>query len=152
MQVIETKDATLVHEIMMDAFSEYADDPIPAGALNETLEQAEERLATIDRAYVLEDEGEALASVRFRQEDDYLYFYRLAVRRKARGKGYAKELIRVLEQEAEKLGLRAVRCNVRLMIASNIQLYKSLGYQEIQRREVERHGETIVLVTMEKEQ
>lgn len=152
MQVIETKDATLVHEIMMDAFSEYADDPIPAGALNETIEQAKERLATIDRAYVLEDEGEALASVRFRQEDDYLYFYRLGVRQKARGKGYAKELIRVLEQEADKLGLRAVRCNVRLMVASNIQLYESLGYQEIKRREVERHGEIIVLVTMEKEQ
>ena len=123
------------------AFKEYAGvlDP-PSGAHKESAQNIREKLAT-ERALLalLNPDGErggdqAVASVFYRDEGEYMYFGRLAVLPEYRNRGISALLIACVEQGARELGLPRVRLGVRVALPHLRARYERLGYRVIDER------------------
>lgn len=74
----------------------------------------------------------AYGLVLFRRGTSLARIYSLAVAPQARGKGYAKQLIEVMESSALAEGALFIRLEVADDNASALRLYQSLGYEPIQ--------------------
>lgn len=125
----EIQDTSLIHDLMIQAFSEYETDEIPSSAL-------EEQESTITRAF-LNDNEEALivynwdapiGMVRFKIQNNRLTFYRLSVLPKYQGQGIGKALLGFLEKYAKNNGVSEITCKVRANVPKNISIYHSLDY------------------------
>jgi ribosomal protein S18 acetylase RimI-like enzyme len=114
---------------MLAAFEEYRNFDVPSSALNETIVSIEESIKNrSENALLYFSDGIPLGSVRFKTEDHSLYFSRLSVSPKARGRGIAKSLLNWLEEYARNHEKSEMTCRVRMSIPQNIQLYKSVGF------------------------
>lgn len=129
MIIEQSSNASLIHAIMIQAFSEYKNDPAPSSALNETVEMISTSLSIGEKAFISFINEEAVAMVRFQIKDNYLCFSRLSVLPEFQGKRIAKSLLKSLEGYAQKCGIYEIRCNVRVSVPRNIQLYHSIGYE-----------------------
>ncbi|MBD2870626.1 GNAT family N-acetyltransferase [Paenibacillus arenilitoris] len=128
-RLADAKDAYLVHKIMLLAFEEYRNIDVPSSALNETIDSIEASIKKgYENALLYFSDEIPLGSVRFKTEDDSLYFSRLSVSPEARGRGIAKSILSWLEDYAKKNGKSEIICRVRMSIPQNIQLYKSVGF------------------------
>lgn len=129
-RLAKVEDAYLVHAVMMAAFEEYRYIDIPSSALSETVHSIQESLSHNKEHACLYMENETpIGSVRFKLNEDSLYFSRLSVCPQERGKGIAKSMLSWLEAYARQHGKREVRCQVRMSIPQNIKLYESVGYE-----------------------
>jgi len=72
--------------------------------------------------------GYVIADIRYRSEG---HIISIAVREDERRKGVAKLLIRSVNSEFRKLGVRFVRLEVRASNLAAINLYRSMGYKEV---------------------
>jgi ribosomal protein S18 acetylase RimI-like enzyme len=114
---------------MLLAFEEYRNIDVPSSALNETIVSIEESIKCgAEKALLYFSDEIPLGSVRFRTEENSLYFSRLSVSPEARGRGIAKSILSWLEEYAKKYGKLEIMCRVRMSIPQNIQLYKSVGF------------------------
>ncbi|MEO4053066.1 GNAT family N-acetyltransferase [Solibacillus sp. CAU 1738] len=151
MEIIHSNDALAIRHVMLQAFSEYADDPQPSSALYET-----EQTITLDlqrgaRAFLGKIDGQPVAMVRFTVNESYLYFYRLSVVPNHQGKGLAKKLLATLEDYAQRNNLSEIQCKVRASVPKNIDLYESVGYEIIANEQSTNPlGMTMNVVTMKK--
>lgn len=129
LRLAEPHEASLVHAVMADAFSEYRETGIPTGAFDETEEYVAGLLKEgTELAGLCFLDGQAVGSVRFCHKGEGLYFRRLAVRRAYQGRGIAKALLSWLEEYAREAGEACVWCRVRANIPRNVELYRSVGY------------------------
>lgn len=115
-RLADAKDAYLVHKVMLIAFEEYRNIDVPSSALNETIDYIAESIKNGYEKALLYfcDEKIPLGSVRFKTEDDSLYFSRLSVSPEARGNGIAKSILSWLEEYAQTNGISEIRCRVRM--------------------------------------
>lgn len=128
-RLANVEDAHQVHRIMIAAFEEYRDLDVPSSALNETVNSIEEKLKNgAESALLYIQDGDPLGTVRFKMEENSLYFFRLSVCPKARGQGIAKAMLSWLENHAKEYGKTEMCCRVRMSLPQNIQLYNSVGY------------------------
>ena len=128
-KIAEPKDAWLIHELMIQAFSEYKNEVPPSSALDETVDSIIDAMENGEKSLIAFSENIPVAMVRFQLKEDGLYFYRLSVIPEKQGKGIAKKLLQSLEEIAKKEGLTTIYCKVRLNVPRNIYLYQSLGYE-----------------------
>jgi hypothetical protein len=78
-RLADVKDAYLVHEIMLLAFEEYRNIDVPSSALNETIISIEESIKNgVEKALLYYSDEIPLGSVRFKVEENSLYFSRLS--------------------------------------------------------------------------
>ena len=151
LNIILNEDVETNLSIQLKAFAEYATDPTPSSALDESVEQINEELQNGTKILTAIVEGKPVATVRFLLKAHLLYFYRLSVLPAEQGKGYAKQLITKLEDFAKQQGLNEVQCNVRYNVPRNLYLYTSIDYQIIHEYDVIKpNGAAIKTVTMAK--
>lgn len=128
LKLAEISHAPLIHELMIKAFMEYKDEIPPSSALEETIEFIAFALENGEQALISYIQNEPVGMVRFRLNENGIYFYRLSVIPEKQGNGIAKRILKSLEEYASQLGKSAVLCKVRMTIPKNIQLYRSMGY------------------------
>lgn len=145
-------DASIVHQIMRSAFSEYQDKIPPSSALDETVQSVSESIQNGENVFIAYDEKEPVGMVRFKQEKNALYFYRLSVVPEKQGKGVAKKLLKSLEETALKKNINEIQCKVRMDVQKNVVLYSSLGYTIFDEEVVHKpNGIKLHVVSMKKE-
>lgn len=123
------EDAELMHEVMQRSFAEYV------GVLRVPSSAHAETVADVRRALVAGGgalawvEGACAGSARFALEPEVLYVGRLAVLPEFRRRGIASRLMRFIEEHAPSLGRDVVSLKARAALPSNVELYRSLGYE-----------------------
>ena len=148
--IYETTDAKTMHEIMLKAYEETREYPAYSSALDETVETIEAEFAAGGRGFIYEHRGEPVASIRFKLDEDAIYFHRLSVVPEHRGKGYAKKLITHIEKYANAYNVFKMRVKVRKEVQRNMELYEAQGYKIVDETITSRDGIQIPIVLMEK--
>lgn len=151
MDIQLSKNVELIHRIMIEAFSEYKDDVIPSSALEETIETIENELKEGAYAFIGYFQEQPVASLRFKLQGSAIYFYRLSVLPQFQGMGFAKQLLRALENYAAEQEIEQLHCKVRMTVPRNVQLYQSLGYQLKEEHLLQKQsGQQLKIVSMSK--
>jgi len=128
-------DARLMHDIMQRAFAEYLGVlRVPSSAHAETVDDVREALAAGGGALAWFD-GRCVGSARFALEPGTLYVGRVSVVPEFRRRGVASLLMRFIEQHAPSLGRDNVTLKARGALPSNVELYRSLGYEVLVERQ-----------------
>ncbi|MBB5323093.1 GNAT superfamily N-acetyltransferase [Anoxybacillus tepidamans] len=123
------EEAFIVHQVMIAAFEEYRQMDVPSSALNETVDSIRQKLRSgTEQALLCFNSNQPIGTVRFTINGASLYFFRLSVCPKARGKGVAKAMLHWLEDYAKECKVQEIGCRVRASIPKNIYLYESAGY------------------------
>ncbi|MGE7690882.1 GNAT family N-acetyltransferase [Lysinibacillus sp. NPDC097214] len=148
----QTKDASVIHNVMLQAFKEYEHATPPSSALSETIESIEQAMENGEQAFIGYIDEQPVAMVRFTLSAQGIYFFRLSVIPEKQGQGLAKALIEELEQYAFTNGKSTSGCKVRMSVPRNIELYRSLGYIVTKEsKEENRNGFSLSVATMEKQ-
>ncbi|MGG3562154.1 GNAT family N-acetyltransferase [Neobacillus rhizosphaerae] len=122
-------DAPTVHRLMVEAFEEYRNLEIPSSAVNEPLSLLQSSLLSgSEHAIICFVDETPLGSLRYKVENEAIYFSRVSVPPQARGKGIAKAMLSWLEDFAKISGKSEMRCRVRTSLPKNISLYESVGF------------------------
>lgn len=127
-KLAKLSDAPLIHKLMMKAFMEYKSETPPSSALEETEASIYDALDNGEKALICYIDKQPVGMVRFRQQGDSLYFYRLSVIPEKQGNGIAKKLLHSLEDYATQMQITKITCKVRMAVPRNIKLYRSIGY------------------------
>lgn len=123
------KDVPIIHKLMLEAFEEYRFLDVPSSALNESLETLQNALKSgSEQALLCLVNGVPLGSTRITMKEDSVYFSRVSVTPKARGKGIAKAMLMWLEKYANENCKVKMECRVRASLPKNIRLYEFMGY------------------------
>jgi ribosomal protein S18 acetylase RimI-like enzyme len=127
------EEIVMVYTIMIEAFSEYVGvlHP-PSGALNETIESLQSKIANQGGAIIALMNAQAVGATIYYYKEHYMYIGRVSVLPSPRGKSVGREMIYYLEQQAMKMGYTETRVEVRLSLPNNLRLYERLGYRAIQ--------------------
>lgn len=130
MKIISAKaaDAPVIHNLMIQAFSAYKAETPPSSALEETVQSITLALEDGEQALICTMNEEPVGMVRFRLDENGVYFYRLSVLPEKQGRGLAKKLLQSLESYTLEQGRNVIRCKVRATVPKNIYLYRSIGY------------------------
>ncbi|MFG6147414.1 GNAT family N-acetyltransferase [Halobacillus sp. B23F22_1] len=145
-------DGPIIHELMIKAFMEYNQEIPPSSALEETAQSVSKALEEGEKGLIAYEGNKPVGMVRFHIKNKVLYFYRLSVIPKERGKGIAKKILKLIENYANKEGLPSIRCKVRRSGTKNINLYSSIGYDVYDEEVVHKqNGINIKVVTMKKD-
>ncbi|MGE7928654.1 GNAT family N-acetyltransferase [Lysinibacillus xylanilyticus] len=148
----QAKDASVIHNVMLQAFREYEHATPPSSALSETIESIEQAMEKGEHAFIGYIDEQPVAMVRFTLSAHGIYFFRLSVIPEMQGQGLAKALIAKLEQFACTKEKMISECKVRMSVPRNIELYRSLGYVVTKEGEAEnRNGCSLSVATMEKQ-
>ncbi|QQK77709.1 GNAT family N-acetyltransferase [Salicibibacter cibarius] len=146
-----TSEAAVIHNLMIQAFLEYKHETPPSSALDETVQSVSDALGKGEKALIAYEENQPVGMVRFQLKNEGLNFYRLSVIPEKQGIGIAKELLKSLEDYANKAELSTILCKVRMTVQKNIQLYSSLGYAVYDEDVVHKpNGINIKVVSMKK--
>lgn len=129
MIIVPCENAENICRVMHLAFERYKEDPIPSSALVETPQSIGKELKKGVRIWCGKIDEQLMAIVKVVSQVDALYFSRLSVIPSMQGKGYAKQVVRFIEQQAKMEGKRYVTCKVRSSEEGNIQLYRQLGFE-----------------------
>ncbi|MEQ2528085.1 GNAT family N-acetyltransferase [Bacillaceae bacterium CLA-AA-H227] len=127
-KLADWSDAPIIHEIMIKAFTEYKEEAAPSSALEETAQAVSISLKDGEKSFICYSSGQPVGTVRFRLNEEHLYFFRLAVAPEMQGRGIAKILLSALEDYAIKKDITTLCCKVRMAVPRNLHLYSSIGY------------------------
>jgi ribosomal protein S18 acetylase RimI-like enzyme len=122
--------------VMHSAFAQYTARGETSGAMLETAESLRSEMRNGTRLALARVDGEAVAMVKYETAiDETLYFGRLAISPKARGRGLASTLVQALRAVARDRGLRGLSCSVRAAEIGNIAIYQHLGMTVVGRED-----------------
>lgn len=120
--------AALLRDIIHAAFAVYAEKDAPSGVMLETAASLRAELEGSTRAAVVLLDGRAVGAMKLTvSRARALEMARVSVVPSARGRGLARALVDWADEEARRLGLRAIGCTVRADEPGNIALYEHLG-------------------------
>lgn len=148
----EDTEIVLVHQIMLEAFAEYDSYDIPSSAMNESVSAIKHSIQNgSEQAILCCMDGKAFGSVRFKMNEDSLYFSRLSVALEARGKGIAKAMIKWLERCAQEKGKSKIFCRVRKDTPQNVTFYRSCDFEMAKEETIiNKDGNRVEIIEMEK--
>jgi len=150
-RIAEAKDAKIIHDLMIRAFTEYKTMPASSSALDETVQSVTNDLNNGEKAMISYIDGIPCGVVRFELKEDALYFFRLSVAPEFQRRGIARALLAKMEEYALQNGLRKIQCKVRMSVEKNMNLYKSAGYTQFSQSILELNGVSLDVAWMEKE-
>ncbi len=87
------------------------------------------------QAFVLEREGALCGVLVLEDGPDHLWLDNVAVEPACQGQGIGRALLAFAEAEAQRRNFAELRLLTNELMASNIALYRALGYAETERRE-----------------
>ena len=122
-QTTNFKDIAIIHDVMIQAFSEYKNEVSPSSALQETHQMITDSFKSGEQALIAYENNQPIGMVRFKLNKSILYFYRLSVIPQKQGKGVAKNMLEYLETYGKKQGANEIQCKVRATVSKNISLY-----------------------------
>ena len=138
MRLAEQSDVVAVERLVRDAYTPWIEiigmRPLP-------MEADYAALVAAGRVHVTDGLEGLVVLV---PEDGVLLVENVAVRPELHGRGIGRALMAYAEDEARRLGLRALRLYTNVKMAANIALYESLGYVETGREGIE--GRAAVLM------
>ncbi|MFJ7733227.1 GNAT family N-acetyltransferase [Lysinibacillus sp. NPDC097231] len=147
----QVEDASVIHNVMLQAFKEYEHATPPSSALSETVASIEQAMKKGEHAFIGYIDEQPVTMVRFTLNAQGIYFFRLSVIPEKQGHGLAKALLQELEQYALANEKTISECKVRMSVPRNIELYRSVGYVVTKEEMSEnRNGDSLSVVTMEK--
>lgn len=150
-QAATSSDADRIHAMTQAAYAEYAGTDAPSSVARERADDLRAALACGEtQALLVLDGAEPVGSVRYRLEPQGLYFFRLGVLPRARGRGVARALVTRLEEIARQHEAPRLWCRVRMNVARNVGLYESAGFRLIDQERVRRGVTDVPTGTMEK--
>jgi predicted N-acetyltransferase YhbS len=122
-------DAARAGELLALAHRAFGDLPIdpPSGVLQETAADFATRLAS-ETCFVVESDGQLIASVFCAVDGDALYVGRLAVHPDWRRRGIANRLMETAKAEAHRIGAKRITLGCRIALAGNLALFRSHGF------------------------
>ena len=120
-------DVAILAALIRTAFAEQAGLEPPSGAVSETTESLQQRLA-LGGAFVAELNGALVGCVCYETHPEHLKFGRLAVLPEYRSFGIGRRLIDAVENLARAEGKPRVQCGVRVALTENQAWYERLGY------------------------
>lgn len=146
------EDIPIVHKLMLEAFEEYRLLDVPSSALNESIESLQTAFKSgLEQALLCSIDGIPIGSLRFTCKEDSLYFSRISVAPKTRGKGVAKAMLLWLEKYANDNSKMKMECRVRASLPKNIRFYESMNYIVVKEEVVTNlNGFSVKTVLMEK--
>lgn len=144
------EDAAAVHSLMMAAFEEYRAAVPPSSALAETAESVQEAMEAGQGAAILYEDDKPAAMVRYEISGETISFFRLSVLPSRRRRGYAKRLVKWVEQYGVSKGMNFIRCRVRQTVQNNVSMYQDIGYEIVDQELVVRPEGSVKTLTMEK--
>ncbi|WLV25405.1 GNAT family N-acetyltransferase [Aciduricibacillus chroicocephali] len=150
-RIAEAKDAKIIHDLMIRAFTEYKNMPASSSALDETEQSVANDLNNGERAMISYMDGVPCGVVRFELKEDALYFFRLSVAPEFQRRGVARALLAEMEDYALMNGLQKIQCKVRMNMEKNMKLYMSAGYAKYNQSILELNGVSLDVAWMEKE-
>lgn len=119
------QDSLQLAELAQEAYGKYdglvAEPPAPI-----LLDYA--KVASLNRTYVLEEEGLIQGMVTVETSGDHLILRNLAVRPRLQGRGIGRDLARRVEGMARDRNKRGIKLWTRAEMVDNIAFYESLGY------------------------
>ncbi|MGG1679458.1 GNAT family N-acetyltransferase [Neobacillus sp. NRS-1170] len=119
----------IAHQLMKEAFEEYRYLDVPSSAVNEPIDILRKSFQNGSESFILCFLDEVpVGSLRYRLQDDSIYFSRVSVPPFARRKGIAKSMLKWLENYATKQGKNKAECKVRAGLSHNVRFYESIGY------------------------
>jgi ribosomal protein S18 acetylase RimI-like enzyme len=144
------EDAETIHALMIQAFEEYRMAVPPSSALKETVESVRDALLHKESAAILLEDGVPVAMVRYEIAGDTIHFSRLSVIPARRRRGYAKRLVKWIEQLGVSKGLYYSRCKVRQSVQNNVAMYQNMGYEIVHQELAVRPEGTVKILHLEK--
>jgi ribosomal protein S18 acetylase RimI-like enzyme len=123
----------LIHTIIIESFTEFIGvlRP-PSGALRETVESLQRKIANQGGAIIAWVNARAVGVIVYNYQAHYMQIGRISVLPSHRGLGVGKEMIYYLERQALRDGCTETRLEVRLSLPDNLRFYEKLGYKAIQ--------------------
>ena len=144
-------DAAAIHAVTQAAYGEYSDTATPSMATTETARYVADSLGEgAFRAAVGEVDGRVIAAVRYKVTGEGLFFFRLAVHPERRRQGIARALVEWLAEEAVRHHTNRLRCQVRMLVGRNVDLYRSLGFEVTDTHTMIRNGNLVPVASMER--
>jgi ribosomal protein S18 acetylase RimI-like enzyme len=86
------------------------------------------------RVFVAEDQGRIVGLIVLITEDERALLDNVAIHPDAQARGLGRRLIRLAEDEARRLGFKAIELYTHELMTENQALYGRLGYREFDRR------------------
>jgi ribosomal protein S18 acetylase RimI-like enzyme len=130
-------DAPAIHALLLECGKELSvsgyDNWNPPAPLRRVEADINER-----EVYVMDDDGELIASVAVAVEGNVMHMYRLAVKPARQGRGTGAWLTGIVHERARELGCTTIRLDALMSNASVIAFYQRAGYQIMS--ELERDG------------
>lgn len=80
------------------------------------------------QAWVLEMNGEVAGAIVIEDMPGHLFLHNVAVEPTRQGQGIGRELLRFVEEEAQRRGLQEIRLTTLESMARNVDLYARIGY------------------------
>jgi ribosomal protein S18 acetylase RimI-like enzyme len=96
----------------------------------QSVESIEDQLAHGYRYYFVQTESQNAGFVAFYPKNDVMYLSKFYLYKNMRGKGFARQMLSFVVEEAKKLGLNAVELNVNKHNPA-CQAYEKLGFRII---------------------
>ncbi|MDW8544531.1 MULTISPECIES: GNAT family N-acetyltransferase [Staphylococcus] len=150
-QTTNFKDIAIIHDVMIQAFSEYKNEVSPSSALQETHQMITDSFKSGEQALIAYENNQPIGMVRFKLNKSILYFYRLSVIPQKQGKGVAKNMLEYLETYGKKQGANEIQCKVRATVSKNISLYESMGYEVFSKTTIDKpNNQKLKIVSMKK--
>ncbi|HVK02360.1 MAG TPA: GNAT family N-acetyltransferase [Armatimonadaceae bacterium] len=144
-------DAAAIHAVTQAAYGEYAETATPSMATSETERYVADSLGEgAFRAAVGEEGGRVVAAVRYKVTGEGLFFFRLAVHPEWRRRGVARAMVEWLAAEAVRHHTNRLRCQVRMLVGRNVDLYRSLGFEVTDTHTIIRNGNPVPVASMER--
>lgn len=145
------KDIAIIHDVMIQAFSEYKNEVSPSSALQETHQMIIDSFKSGEQALIAYENNQPIGMVRFKLNKSILYFYRLSVIPQKQGKGVAKHMMEYLETYGKKQGVNEIQCKVRATVSKNISLYESMSYEVFSEATIDKpNNQKLKIVSMKK--
>jgi ribosomal protein S18 acetylase RimI-like enzyme len=115
-----------IHAFTQAIFGSLDIDP-PSSVLKETAADFAARLSN-ETCFIIEADGELIASMFCALNDDALYIGRLAVAPAYRRRGIANALMDVAKDEARRRGCKRITLGARIALPGNVALFRRHGF------------------------
>ena len=134
-RLAEAADVPAVERIVENAYARWVG---PVGRRPVPMDDDYTAKVAGGQVHVLEDGGRVVGLIVLLEAEDHLLIENVAVAPGCQGRGFGRELLAFADETAAAHGLGELRLYTHEKMESNIELYRRLGWVEVERAEQDR--------------